>query len=251
MVASGATVLEARGSGLTEAIRCIRRTSGFLATTSALAVESWTDRDVGPVDRALRAQRAASRLLAVHGIDVRVTGPLPRGRVVIVANHVSYLDPLVVGSVIACATLAKAEARRWPLVGDALAALGAIFVQRGDVASGAVALLKARRVLLSGASVLNFPEGTTTCGATIGPFRPGMFGLARITGVDVVPGHVSYDDPRVHWFGGRSFVPHYLALSRFTRVVATLRFGAPLDQDGGSVAERAREAVAALGPTPC
>jgi len=238
---------------VTGGVRCIRRISAFIAITSALAAQARSARSVGPVERTQRAQRAACRLLAIHGIDVRVIGPRPQGRAVVVTNHVSYLDPLVVGSVIPCATLAKSEARRWPLVGDALVALGAIFVRRGDAVSGAVALLKARRILLAGASVLNFPEGTTTWGAAVGPFRPGVFGLARITGVDVVPGHVSYDDPRAHWFGGQTFVPHYLALSRFPRLVATVRFGAPLVRDGSdrSMVERARETVAALGGIPC
>ena len=253
MGVTNAYALADQSPSLGGALRGVRRTCGFVATAAALAVEGWSDGTAGSVVRASRAKAAACRLLSLHGIDVRVLGPQPRGRVVVVANHVSYLDPLVVGSIVPCATLAKSEARRWPLVGDAMAALGAIFVRRGDVVSGAVALRKARRILLDGVSVLNFPEGTTTAGGCVGAFRRGVFGLARITGVDVVPAHVSYDDPRVHWFGGQTFIPHYLALSTRVRVIATVRFGARLCVADlrDKPEERAREVVAALGGSSC
>lgn len=245
--------LAEQNANLGGALRGVRRTCGFVATAAALAVEGWSDGSAGPVVRAARAKAAASQLLSLHGIAVRVLGPRPRGRVVVVADHVSYLDPLVVGSIVPCATLAKAEARSWPLVGEAMAALGSIFVRRGDVVSGAVALRKARRVLLDGVSILNFPEGTTTGGGSVGAFRRGVFGLARITGIDVVPAHVSYDNPRVHWFGGQTFVPHYLALSTMVRVIATIQFGPRLciSDLRDKPEERAREVVAALGGTSC
>jgi 1-acyl-sn-glycerol-3-phosphate acyltransferase len=194
--------------------------------------------------------RTARTILHVHGVDVTREGPEPGWPCVVVANHLSYIDPLVVASVLPCIAIAKGEARSWPLIGRGLAALGVIFVQRGDAHSGASALRSAWRALRAGAPVLNFPEGTTTDGRDVAPFRRGIFGLALLAGVPLVPARVAYDDPRVPWFGGQTFAPHYWRLSGVERVGARVRFGEPMrvhpGDAAGDLARRAREAVAAL-----
>ena len=116
--------------------------------------------------------------------------------------------------------------------------------------SGAVAIRGAWRALAGGATVLNFPEGTTTDGRGVGPFRRGIFGLALLANAAIVPARVSYDDDRVPWFGGQTFAPHYWRLSGVSRVGARVRFGDPIapgpHDRAEDLAQRAREAVAAL-----
>jgi 1-acyl-sn-glycerol-3-phosphate acyltransferase len=203
---------------------------------------------------AQRAQRTARGILAIHGIDVRTSGRAPAGAAIVVANHVSYLDPLVVSAVVPCISIAKGETSQWPLIGAGLRALGVLFVRRGDAHNGAVALRRAWRALVAGVPVLNFPEGTTRDGREVGEFRRGCFGLARLAGVPVVPARIVYDDERVPWYGGQTFMPHYWRLARVPSVVARVSFGAPLaagevkaaagcDEE---LAHRARAAVAAL-----
>ena len=207
--------------------------------------------DSTPTVFARRARRTAGRILEAHGVDVRLAGPIPRTPALIVANHVSYLDPLVVSSAVPCLSIAKGETERWPLIGAGLAALGVLFVRRGDAHSGAVTLRRARRTLGAGTSVLNFPEGTTSDGRAVGPFHRGGFGLAGLARVPVVPAHIAYGDDRVPWFGGQTFGPHYARLAALPRVTATLRFGHPLAvdvaDDARDVARRAHDAVQALG----
>jgi 1-acyl-sn-glycerol-3-phosphate acyltransferase len=223
---------------------------GLAGAVTRLVVEAEMEGRTAPVGLARRAMRTAKTILHVHGVDVRGAGREPSGPCIVVANHLSYLDPLVVCAITPCIAVAKGETREWPLIGRGLAALGVIFVQRGDAHSGAVALRRARVALRAGATVLNFPEGTTTDGTGVGPFKRGIFGLARIAGVPVVPARVRYDDDRVPWFGGQTFAPHYWRLAGVARVGARVRFGDPLspspDEDAESFARRAREVIAGL-----
>jgi 1-acyl-sn-glycerol-3-phosphate acyltransferase len=197
-----------------------------------------------------RSHRTAARILASHSVSVTSAGPRPVGPVVVVANHVSYLDPLVVSSLVPCLSVAKRETRSWPIIGPGMAGLGVLFVDRGDPYSGALVLRRALRALRNGTAILNFPEGTTSDGACVGPFHRGAFGLARLAGVPVVPARVTYDDTRVHWFGGEAFAPHYARLGRIRRLVATIHFAHPIavarDDDPAAVASVARCIVEAL-----
>src|SRR6266851_6271389 len=110
----------------------------------------------------------------------------------LVANHVSWLDPLVIMAHAPCLPVAKSEVARWPVVGSIAVASGVQFVERGSALSGARLVRAAARALSAGASVLNFPEGTTSQGGSILPFRPGAFRAARAASVPVVPIVISY-----------------------------------------------------------
>jgi 1-acyl-sn-glycerol-3-phosphate acyltransferase len=235
--------------GLRE-LRGARRAMGLVLITAGLVAEGLVEPIALPRALAHRAQRTARRLLDLHGVDVRCADPPPRAPAILVSNHLSYLDPLVIAAVAPCISIAKQETNGWPLIGAGLRALGVVFVRRGDAHSGAVALRRAKRAVESGAMALNFPEGTTGDGSALAPFCRGIFGLAALTGVPVVPAHVSYDDPRVRWFGDEKFVPHYRELSRIARIDARIRFGAPItvqsDDDPRVIADRARGVVATL-----
>jgi 1-acyl-sn-glycerol-3-phosphate acyltransferase len=235
------------GSALLGALRLAR----LAAIVTGITVEHRLLGDGKPVETfARRAHRTARALLGAHGVDVRRDGPpCPSGPAIIVANHVSYLDPLLISAVTPCVSIAKAESEQWPLIGGGLRALGCIFVRRGDAWSGARALRRTLRAVRGGAAVLNFPEGTTTDGRDVGPFQPGIFGAARLARVPIVPAHIAYDDERVAWFGGQTFVPHYTRVSRVARFVAHVRFCEPIDvrdlDEPKEIAERARAAIAA------
>ena len=73
-------------------------------------------------------------------LHVEVHGPVPCKPSVLVANHMSYLDPIAIGSVLPLSAVAKSEITRWPAVGLAIEELGVVFVRRGDAMSGALAL---------------------------------------------------------------------------------------------------------------
>lgn len=229
--------------------RIVLRSAGLVGAIVELLLEARR----GPTSAgafAGRARRTARRILDGHGVTVATIGPKPGGAVVLVTNHVSYLDALVVSSLVPCVSIAKSETRDWPLIGAGLEGLGALFVQRGSAHSGAMVLRRALRALRAGSPVLNFPEGTTSDGRSVGPFRRGVFGLARLAGVPVVAARLSYDDGRVPWFGGAAFAPHYARLCCIRRLTATVHFAEPITvgaaDDPERVASRAREIVLSL-----
>lgn len=232
------------------ALLAARRSAALVATIGKLLAEAGAQRTVAPTALAGRATRTAATILRVHGVDVQRTGAVPLGPHVVACNHVSYLDPLVVSAVVPCVAIAKGETARWPIIGPGLRALGVVFVRREDPHSGAVALRRAWRALESGASVLNFPEGTTSDGRNVYPFRRGMFGVAIFARVPVLPVRIVYEDDRVPWFGGVTFAPHYWKLAGSERIVARVCVAEPIEPRAGEsardLAARVREAVLAL-----
>jgi 1-acyl-sn-glycerol-3-phosphate acyltransferase len=183
-------------------------------------------------------------------LNVHVRGEVPTRPAVIVANHLSYLDPLAIGQTLPVGAVAKSEIMAWPGVGEAVAELGIIFVKRGCARSGAVALRRAMRLLDAGVSVLVFPEGTTSRGDDVLPFLRGAFGIARLTRVPVVPVTVRYDSSEVPWVGNDSLLPHALKLHRHDEINANLMFGPSLQplafEDVNELAEATRQCIRSL-----
>ncbi len=192
-------------------------------------------------ERALVLRDASRRMLELHGIELDASGPLPLGRAVLAANHVSWLDPLVVASLLPCVPISKADVSAWPVVGGIARELGVVFVARGDARSGVRVLRATQEALANDLPVLNFPEGTTTPGSSVLPFRKGLFGLARSAGVPVVPIALAYDPPELAWVGDDAFLPHWLKLAGARRARAFVRVGAPIPAAAhGSALELAR-----------
>lgn len=166
-----------------------------------------------PASQAAGLQEVCRLLCEIHGWNTRLFGRLPRGPVVLVSNHMSYIDPLVHCCALPCLPIAKSDVRGWPLIGSVATRLGVNFVRRGDTWSGASTLRRALRTLRAGTSVLNFPEGTTTEG-TVLPFRRGAFGLARLAEVPVVPLALAFEHPSLAWTSDALLLPHYLQALR-------------------------------------
>jgi 1-acyl-sn-glycerol-3-phosphate acyltransferase len=137
--------------------------------------------------RASALRRVAAAALRALGIRLRVRGTLPARRALLVANHISWLDILVLLAAGRCTLLAKVEIRDWPVIGKVAARTGTVFIDRvrPKLLPGTVAQVRAR--LAAGAVLAAFPEATTSCGAGIGPFRPALFQAALDAGTPVVP----------------------------------------------------------------
>jgi lyso-ornithine lipid O-acyltransferase len=184
-----------------------------LARTGA---QLWREFQQAPGMGAKASARAFHHLAraacASNRIRVDVEGYLPSGPVVLVANHGSYIDPVVIGSIAPCIPVAKRELRDWPLIGDCAERYGALFVKRGCPLSGFRTLRNAMALLQEGGSILNFPEGTTNW-REVGWFKRGFFGLAKHAGVPVVPVAIAFEE-RLSWLGDQTLVPHYVSLLR-------------------------------------
>ena len=200
--------------------------------------------------RALVLRDVCRRLLDLHGVKASVEGPIPLGPALLASNHVSWLDPLVVSATVPCVPVSKLDVSSWPIIGGLVSELGVLFVNRGDPRSGARVIRDAERALAAGLPVLNFPEGTTTTGSQVLPFRRGLFGLARRAGVPVVPVALSYDPPHLAWVGDATFLPHYLRLAGEARARVRVRLGGPVEPAGyaspSELASAVRERILGL-----
>jgi len=142
-----------------------------------------------------------------------------------------------------CLPVSKLDVRGWPVIGALAGRLGVIFHARGDAASGQRVLREVEVALQKGMVVLNFPEGTTSDGRAVLPFRKGLFGVAARLGVPVVPVALRYQPAGLAWTGDATFLPHYLRLAARGRSSVRLRFGAPETSAAGSDAAALAEAV--------
>lgn len=203
-------------------------------------------RRLEPVEQGAILQRLAAQICDHHRVVVRVRGEAPRRPVILVANHLSYLDPVVLLSLCPALPIAKSELASWPVLGRFIEATGALFNDRGQVGSGVRVLRRALEILRSGGSILNFPEGTTSAGDRVLPFRRGIFGLARLAGVDVVPVRIAYDSPELAWVGDDTFLPHYVRVAGRTISTAFVSFRPALAVDRADADALARAARAAL-----
>ena len=132
-------------------------------------------------------------LLWTVGVRLRFEGPareIGAGEgtgVLVVANHLSWLDILVLGAVQPMRMVAKAEIREWPLLGSLARRIGTLFIDRNGLRSLPGVVDGVAGALRAGAPVGLFPEGTTWCGAASGEFRRAGFQAALDAHVPVRP----------------------------------------------------------------
>jgi 1-acyl-sn-glycerol-3-phosphate acyltransferase len=211
--------------------RGILRLLRFAAIAAAVIAEGRRRKPLDAIASAREAHRVASAIVERLGIDVRVEGTPPAGLHLLVCNHRSYMDIPVLMSVAPGIFLAKREIAGWPLVGALARELGTIFVERDSRPSR-------KRALAS--MVALFPEGTTTTGPGIRPFRPGSFWAAAELGVPVVPAAIAYAEPSNAWVDDDPFVGHFLRELSAPAVEIHVRFGPPLDgRDGFALRDEA------------
>jgi 1-acyl-sn-glycerol-3-phosphate acyltransferase len=152
----------------------------------------------------------------------------------IVANHLSYLDVIVLARQVDAVFVAKSEIAHWPLIGWLSRCLGTIFIERRrkrDIlrVNGLI-----ERALRNGQSVIVFPEGTTSAGDEMLPFKSSLLEPAIKLGVLVRCASLHYataaDEESaataVCWWGEMDFVPHLWRLFQLQTFEAALHFGA-------------------------
>lgn len=196
---------------------------------------------------------SARSLLRLLRVEVTVAGPLPRPPFLLVANHLSYLDVLVLASRLPARFVAKAEVRGWPLLGPICNRLGTIFIDRGDRRDIPRALAGIERALARGEGVILFPEGTSSSGEAVGPFRSPLLALPARRRLPVHAAALGYramagDPPArlaVCWWGETELLPHLLGLFHLRKIEATLAFAAApvVETDRKLLADRLRNVV--------
>jgi 1-acyl-sn-glycerol-3-phosphate acyltransferase len=145
-----------------------------------------------------------------------------------VSNHLTYLDIVVFGAVRPFLFVAKSEVKRWPLLGTLATLGGSIFVERDRSLQVADAGREIEQGLRSGLPVLLFPEGTSSGGEQVLPFRPPLFEPAIRASVPVTAAAIRYTtEEQVAYWGDMVFLPHLLRTLRVRGLAAEVCFSSP------------------------
>ena len=185
------------------------------------------------------------------GVKTQIHGDISGGPVLMVANHISWLDIVVMHSAAAMGFVSKAEVRKWPVIGFAATMGGTVYLERGshdsssNVAGNLVERLKQdRRVAI-------FPEGGIRPGDGVKVFHARLFRIAIECGCPVQPVMIRYirngrRDPDMTFFASENFVMNVLRLLGRPSSICELRFLDPIHSSGHSrkaLAEMSRDVV--------
>ncbi|MEZ5659085.1 MAG: lysophospholipid acyltransferase family protein [Burkholderiaceae bacterium] len=141
-------------------------------------------------------ERWSGWLLAAAGMRLNLVGHIPddpRG-LLLVANHLSWIDIFVFNRVRAARFVAKSEIARWPVIGLLVARVGTLFIERGRRHAVQHMLHTMAAHLERGELVAVFPEGTTSDGRSLLPFHANLIQAAIVTATPVLPVALSFFD---------------------------------------------------------
>jgi 1-acyl-sn-glycerol-3-phosphate acyltransferase len=114
----------------------------------------------------------------------------------LVANHVSWVDALIIQSIQPSIFVAKSEVKHWPIVGSIATACGVVFVDRGSPSSARRMVDDVSSALHHGYCVAGFPEGTSSEGSTVSLFHANLFEAAINHHIQVQPLAIRYTNPK-------------------------------------------------------
>ena len=204
--------------------------------------------------RARWLHRACQQHIKIYNCDYRAIGPVPTSGL-LVANHLSYLDILVIGSITPTIFVSKSEVRNWPVIGWLTALAGTVFIERARRTHVGVINKEIESALVDGALVVIFPEGTSTNSEEVLPFRSSLLEPAAGSNHPISIGYLHYEleggDARneVCYWGDHTFFPHAVnLLGKPRRIHATMRFGTfqRTTDDRKELAGQLRDAVLKL-----
>lgn len=209
--------------------------------------------EASPLHRALWFHHWSPVALRALNVSVDVTG-IPPASGLLVSNHLSYVDVLVLSSILSCAFVSKDDVERWPLVGHLTDLAGTIYIDRNSRGDTRRINDKVAQRFASGQVVVIFPEGTSTDGSHVRTFYPSLLQSAIDSQVPITPAYLAYEvvggsaASDVCYWGDMVFVPHFWRLLGTGAVRASVRFGTAHTYSGRKTASlEVREQVIALG----
>jgi 1-acyl-sn-glycerol-3-phosphate acyltransferase len=186
-------------------------------------------RDSLPISRAKWLQLSSRRVLRIFQVNTRIVGRVPPNGL-LVCNHLSYLDVLVLAALTPSLFVAKSEVRYWPVFGWFARLAGTIFVNRNQPSQAAQSADEIAVALRNGALVVLFPEGTSSGGETVLPFKSSLLEPATRHGQALTAGLIAYEltdgDVReeVCYWKNMTLVPHLINLLSKRAVSAAVSF---------------------------
>jgi 1-acyl-sn-glycerol-3-phosphate acyltransferase len=210
-----------------------------------------------------RARRRYARAMWLHrwsrfacrvlGIRVATRGSMPSSGL-LVSNHLSYLDVVVLSAIRPCVFVAKRDIAAWPLFGWLARAGGTIFVDREHRLSSLAIVDLIRESIRSGLVVVLFPEGTSSDGSTVLPFKSALLESAVQLRCPVASASIQYalDDgsvaDEVCYWRDMTFGPHLLNLFFKREIRSSYSFSVPKTRSGDrkQIARELREEIMSM-----
>ena len=175
----------------------------------------------------------ARTLALIIRMKVEVSGQPPRPPFFLVSNHLSYVDIIAYASLLDCVFVSRADIADWPGIGLLARVVGTIFINRQSIHDIPRVIGLVNQKLDDGLGVILFPEGTSTIGEGVLPFKPSLLEPAARATYPVSYASISYRTPAserpasdiVCWWGDADFIPHLIDLLKVPRFEAFIMFG--------------------------
>ena len=172
----------------------------------------WTIRTIFPKleqhDRHARVNVWAGQMLRIVGIELLVIGTPPaEGPILLVANHISWLDIVVMHASRHCRFVSKSDIKKWPFVATLADGAGTMYLERESRRDAHRVVMQMAERLRAGDILAVFPEGTTGDGITLKPFHANLIQAAIEASVPVQPVALKFIDAAS---GMTSFAPSYV-----------------------------------------
>ncbi len=223
----------------------------IVAWLGAILLMPW----IGGAQRRRMNSSFTRRMLRALGVRVWVRGTIPDSQrpIVLVANHVSWLDPHLLNLLCGARFIAKHEVASYPLIGTIVRQFGAIFIRRDSIRDAYRVKRKAAEHLAGGEHVAFFPEATTTNGARVDYFYPALFQAAIDARATVQPIAIRWHhaDGRLNldaaFIDDMTLLGSILLILKHAKLYAQVTLCEPLEAAGASrraLAHRTRAAIA-------
>lgn len=171
----------------------------------------------------------------------------------IVSNHLSYIDILVISSIIPTSFVTSVEMKNTPFLGQIIQLAGCLFVERRNKSNIKSEISDIENALLNGLNVTVFPEATSTNGERVINFKRSLFLCAMNTKVEILPLTINYKQidsqpintqnrDKVCWYGNMEFAPHLWSLCQLKSVhVELISTGAMKSQNQNECTAQLRD----------
>lgn len=173
-----------------------------------------------------------------------------------VANHISFLDIIVLAAVTPVKFLSKKSLRYWPVIGFISSSIGTIFIKRGDRHAVPQTIQIIAEALQDENSLVIFPEGTTTLGTHVEKFNSGLFQAAVNTNKPIQPVALRYvrngePDRIAAYINNDNFIVTLIKIMAQTRIDVELYYCAALETDSATRSELAVNCHAIISDIVC